>query len=58
MGLLAWIGNALAWSVLLPGNVVCNAVGVGQSDNRELVRMLVTSLVWTAVGVLVVALVA
>lgn len=40
-----------------PGNAVCNAVGVGQENNRDLLRMLVNSLVWTAVGTVAVVLV-
>lgn len=40
-----------------PGNVVCNAAGVGEENNRDLLRMLVNSLVWTAVGTVVVVLV-
>jgi hypothetical protein len=47
----------LAWTFLLPGTLACEALGLHHSDGRDLVRMLVTSLVWTAVGVLVVALV-
>lgn len=39
-----------------PGNAVCNAVGVGQENNRDLLRMLVNSLVWTAVGTVAVVL--
>lgn len=41
-----------------PGNAVCNAVGVGQENNRDLLRMLVDSLVWTAVGTVAVVLLA
>lgn len=48
------IGHALAWPFLLPGNVACDILGLGQRQN--LVRMLVNSLIWTVLGVIVVAL--
>jgi hypothetical protein len=48
------IGHVLAWPFLLPGNIACNALGLGQQQN--LVRMLVNSLIWTVFGVIVVAL--
>jgi hypothetical protein len=38
-----------------PGDVCCNALGVGQDNNRDLVRMLINSLVWMAVGGVVMA---
>jgi hypothetical protein len=41
---------------LLPGELVCNAIGVGAADNRDLFRMLVNSFVWAAVGGVVVVL--
>jgi hypothetical protein len=43
-------GNALAWLLLLPGNLACNALGLSEANNRELVRMLVNSLAWTMVA--------
>jgi hypothetical protein len=46
------IGQVVAWPLLLPGNLVCSALGL--SKHHDLVRMLVNSLVWTAFGVLVV----
>jgi hypothetical protein len=46
------VGQAVVWPLLLPGNLVCNALGLGKQN--DLVRMLVNSLVWTALGVLVV----
>ncbi len=44
------IGNVLARLFLLPGDLACDALGLGQADNRDLVRMLVNSLVWTLAG--------
>lgn len=52
------IGAALAWPFLLPGNLVCAALGLPQSEYSDLVRMLINSLVWTVLGVCLVALVA
>ena len=50
-------GNASAWLLLLPGNLACNALGLSEANNPELVRMLVNSLAWTMVGVVVVSIV-
>ena len=33
-----------------PGDICCNALGVGQENNRDLVRMLINSFIWMAVG--------
>lgn len=51
------IGEALARPFLFPGTFACNALGLPQSEYSDLVRMLVNSLVWTILGVIVVALV-
>ena len=51
------IGAALAWPFLLPGNLVCGVLGLPQSEYSDLVRMLINSLVWTVLGVCLVALV-
>jgi hypothetical protein len=48
------IGQLLAWPFLLPGNVACGVLGLG--DHQDLVRMLVNSLIWTVFGVIAVAL--
>jgi hypothetical protein len=48
------IGQALAWPFLLPGNIACDALHLDTHSN--LVRMLVNSLVWTVLGVIVVAI--
>ena len=47
------IGASLARLFLFPGDVVCAYVGIDQNDKRELVRMLVNSLVWIVIGMLV-----
>jgi hypothetical protein len=53
---LVAIGAALTWPFLLPGNLACDAMGIGTTEYRDLIRMLINSLVWTAVGVAVIAL--
>jgi hypothetical protein len=52
---LVEIVGALGRLFLLPGDLACNALKVGDVDNRDLVRMLVNSLVWTLAAVTVVA---
>lgn len=44
------IGTALARLLLFPGSAACAALGLEHDDKRELVRMLVNSLVWILVG--------
>jgi hypothetical protein len=51
------LGEALAWPFLLPGNLVCNALGLPRTDYGQLVHMLVNSLAWTIVGIGIVAVV-
>jgi hypothetical protein len=46
--------HALAWPFLLPGNIACDALHLDRGN--DLVRMLVTSLVWTVLGVIAVAI--
>ena len=46
------IGDVVAWPFLLPGSLVCRALGLAK--DRDLVRMLINSLFWTILGVLVV----
>jgi hypothetical protein len=46
------ISELVAWPLLLPGTFACRVLRVGK--HHELVRMLVNSLVWTALGILVV----
>ena len=39
-------------AMLLPGDLVCNAVGfVGESDHRQILRSFANMLIWGAVGV-------
>jgi hypothetical protein len=52
------IGTSLARLFLFPGDLVCGYIGIDQNDKRELVRMLVNSLVWIVVGMVAVVLVA
>jgi hypothetical protein len=33
-----------------PGEICCNALGISQENNRDLVRMLINSFIWMAVG--------
>jgi hypothetical protein len=40
-----------------PGDVCCNVLGVGQENNRDLVRMLINSFFWMAVGSIYMAIV-
>lgn len=44
------LGGTLARVFLLPGDMACNAIGLESDDKRELVRMLVNSLVWIVIG--------
>lgn len=52
------IGTFMARLLLFPGDLACTALGLDREDKRELVRMLVNSLVWILAGMLVVAAVA
>jgi hypothetical protein len=40
-----------------PGDFCCNLLGVGQENNRDLVRMLINSFIWMAVGSIYMAIV-
>ena len=46
------MSNTLARTLLFPGNFVCSISGLEGDDKRELVRMLVNSLVWILIGML------
>lgn len=48
------VGTTLARAFLFPGDLACSAMGLDSDDKRELVRMLVNSLVWIVVGMLAV----
>ena len=53
----ASVSTALARLFLLPGDLACEAIGLEGDDKRELVRMLVNSLVWIVIGMLAVVVV-
>ena len=48
----AAVSTALARLFLWPGDFACTAIGLQGDDKRELVRMLVNSLIWIVVGML------
>lgn len=48
------VGAALARLFLFPGEYTCAAIGIDGDDKRELVRMLVNSMVWIVIGMLIV----
>jgi hypothetical protein len=52
---LAEAGTALARVFLWPGDVTCSLIGLEGDDKRELVRMLVNSLIWILLGMFVAA---
>ena len=43
-------GATLARDFLYPGDLVCTVTGLQGDDKRELVRMLVNSLIWIVLG--------
>jgi hypothetical protein len=49
----ATFSDTLARSLLWPGTLACNALGL--HDHNDLVRMLVNSLIWTVLGVVIAA---
>ena len=53
----ATIGTALARFFLFPGDIACGVIGLESDDKRELVRMLVNSLVWILVGMMAVVVI-
>jgi len=57
MSKAASLPTALARLFLLPGDLACTAIGLQGDDKRELVRMLVNSLVWIVIGMLAVVVV-
>ncbi len=46
------IGKAVLWVFLLPGNLVSDALGAHDDDDRTMIRTLVNMLVWNLVVVL------
>lgn len=52
------IGAGVARLFLFPGDLACAALGLDHNDKRELVRMLINSLVWIVVGMLAVVAIA
>jgi hypothetical protein len=54
MHIFADAGNVIARLLLWPGDFACGLIGLEADDKRELVRMLVNSLVWILVGMLAV----
>lgn len=50
------IGSVALRVFLLPGNLVCDALGARKDDDRAMIRSLINMLVWNLVVVLVVVL--
>lgn len=48
------MGQFLLATFLFPGNVTCDAMGLGQGDDRMMIRTLINMLVWNLVAVLAV----
>ena len=44
------LGAAVARAFLYPGDLICTVSGLQGDDKRELVRMLVNSLIWIVLG--------
>jgi hypothetical protein len=53
-GMGRFMGNLLLRAFLLPGELVCSALGVTEPEGRMMLRTLVDILVWNAVVILVV----
>jgi hypothetical protein len=49
------VTNVIETIFLGPGEVCCNAMGISQENNRDLVRMLINSFVWMGIGGLFIA---
>ncbi len=50
------VGKTALRVFLLPGNLVCDAIGARTEDDRSIIRSLVNMLVWNLAVVLVVVL--
>ena len=46
------VSDAVAWPLLLPGDLACHVLGL--SSHQDLMRMLFNSVFWTVLGVLAV----
>jgi hypothetical protein len=53
---LAMIGKIALQVFLLPGNLVCNAIGARAEDDRSMIRSLINMLVWNLAIVLAIVL--
>jgi hypothetical protein len=49
------VSDAVAWPLLLPGDLTCRALGL--SSHQDLMRMLFNSVFWTVLGVFAVVVV-
>lgn len=45
------VGDAVLQVFLLPGNLVCDALGAREEDDRSMIRSLINMLVWNLVVV-------
>jgi len=45
--------RSLLWLFLLPGNLVCDAVGARGEDDRAAIRVMTNMLFWNAILVIV-----
>lgn len=43
--------QTVMWIFIVPGDWVSSKLGVSESDNRDLVRMLINSLFWIVVAI-------
>ena len=50
------VGKTALRIFLLPGNMVCDAIGARADDDRAMIRSLINMLVWNLTVVLVVVL--
>ena len=46
------LGRLIVWIFIAPGDLIADRLGISQENNRDLVRMLVNSLVWIMVAVI------
>lgn len=51
------IATRIARIFLFPGDLACSVMGLESDDKRELVRMLVNSLVWIVLGMVTAAVI-